>query len=187
MFVLISALLPALLFPVLHFQLRTRSSSVSSWNYCQSAFFFWRPGLAYRRCDLNGTWEQASANKTWANYNECAKFLYHYNHSHEKVRLLPPLTYSNTVTVPSSWLADAFVLKMISALLTELCFTQVWQVRSHSHPWMSHCRWNDGHVSCWRHRRFSDFTWQHSLPPHTDHWKASAGNCYLESDQEEHS
>ncbi|CAF98426.1 unnamed protein product [Tetraodon nigroviridis] len=41
-------------------------------------------GLAYRRCDLNGTWEQASANKTWANYNECAKFLYHYNHSHEK-------------------------------------------------------------------------------------------------------
>lgn len=41
-------------------------------------------GLAYRRCDLNGTWEQASANKTWANYNECAKFLSHYNHSHEK-------------------------------------------------------------------------------------------------------
>uniref|UniRef100_A0A8D0D6H5 Parathyroid hormone/parathyroid hormone-related peptide receptor n=1 Tax=Sander lucioperca TaxID=283035 RepID=A0A8D0D6H5_SANLU len=42
-------------------------------------------GLAYRRCDNNGTWELATANKTWANYNECAKFLYHYNHSHEKV------------------------------------------------------------------------------------------------------
>uniref|UniRef100_H2UEU3 Parathyroid hormone/parathyroid hormone-related peptide receptor n=1 Tax=Takifugu rubripes TaxID=31033 RepID=H2UEU3_TAKRU len=41
-------------------------------------------GLAYRRCDFNGTWEQASANRTWANYNECAQFLYHYNHSHEK-------------------------------------------------------------------------------------------------------
>uniref|UniRef100_A0A8P4KRF4 Parathyroid hormone 1 receptor n=1 Tax=Dicentrarchus labrax TaxID=13489 RepID=A0A8P4KRF4_DICLA len=41
-------------------------------------------GLAYRRCDNNGTWEQATTNKTWANYNECAKFLYHYNHSHEK-------------------------------------------------------------------------------------------------------
>ncbi|XP_069013712.1 parathyroid hormone/parathyroid hormone-related peptide receptor [Embiotoca jacksoni] len=41
-------------------------------------------GLAYRRCDNNGTWELATANKTWANYNECAKFLYHYNHSHEK-------------------------------------------------------------------------------------------------------
>lgn len=44
------------------------------------------PGLAYRRCDNNGTWEQASTNKTWANYNECAKFLYHYNHSREEVR-----------------------------------------------------------------------------------------------------
>ncbi|XP_075953365.1 parathyroid hormone/parathyroid hormone-related peptide receptor [Anarhichas minor] len=41
-------------------------------------------GLAYRRCDNNGTWELVTANKTWANYNECAKFLYHYNHSHEK-------------------------------------------------------------------------------------------------------
>uniref|UniRef100_A0A8C5EVB6 Parathyroid hormone/parathyroid hormone-related peptide receptor n=1 Tax=Gouania willdenowi TaxID=441366 RepID=A0A8C5EVB6_GOUWI len=41
-------------------------------------------GLAFRRCDTNGTWELATANKTWANYNECAKFLYHYNHSYEK-------------------------------------------------------------------------------------------------------
>uniref|UniRef100_A0A8C6NT59 Parathyroid hormone/parathyroid hormone-related peptide receptor n=1 Tax=Nothobranchius furzeri TaxID=105023 RepID=A0A8C6NT59_NOTFU len=41
-------------------------------------------GLAYRRCDNNGTWELASINKTWANYNECTKFLYHYNYSHEK-------------------------------------------------------------------------------------------------------
>lgn len=52
----------------------------------QMFFTVWCPGLAYRRCDNNGTWEQASTNKTWANYNECAKFLYHYNHSHEKVR-----------------------------------------------------------------------------------------------------
>lgn len=44
-------------------------------------------GLAYRRCDNNGTWELSTANnKTWANYSECAKFLYHYNQSHEKVR-----------------------------------------------------------------------------------------------------
>uniref|UniRef100_A0AAY4D570 Parathyroid hormone/parathyroid hormone-related peptide receptor n=1 Tax=Denticeps clupeoides TaxID=299321 RepID=A0AAY4D570_9TELE len=33
-------------------------------------------GHAYRRCDMNGSWElAASNNKTWANYNECAKFL----------------------------------------------------------------------------------------------------------------
>uniref|UniRef100_A0A8C2J5S6 Parathyroid hormone/parathyroid hormone-related peptide receptor n=1 Tax=Cyprinus carpio TaxID=7962 RepID=A0A8C2J5S6_CYPCA len=33
-------------------------------------------GYAYRRCDINGTWEPASNNnKTWANYSECAKFL----------------------------------------------------------------------------------------------------------------
>ncbi|KAF3858139.1 hypothetical protein F7725_011340 [Dissostichus mawsoni] len=41
-------------------------------------------GLAYRRCDNNGTWELATANKTWANYNECSKFLLHYNPSHER-------------------------------------------------------------------------------------------------------
>ncbi|XP_030606861.1 parathyroid hormone/parathyroid hormone-related peptide receptor [Archocentrus centrarchus] len=41
-------------------------------------------GLAYRRCDNNGTWELAAANKTWANYSECAKFLSHYNQSYEK-------------------------------------------------------------------------------------------------------
>uniref|UniRef100_A0A7N8X4A1 Parathyroid hormone/parathyroid hormone-related peptide receptor n=1 Tax=Mastacembelus armatus TaxID=205130 RepID=A0A7N8X4A1_9TELE len=40
-------------------------------------------GRAYRRCDNNGTWELAIANKTWANYNECKKFLHHYNHSHK--------------------------------------------------------------------------------------------------------
>ncbi|KAK2822540.1 hypothetical protein Q5P01_022605 [Channa striata] len=42
-------------------------------------------GLAYRLCDNNGTWELATTNKTWANYNECTKFFYHYNHSDEKV------------------------------------------------------------------------------------------------------
>lgn len=43
------------------------------------------PGRAYRRCDNNGTWELATSNnKTWANYSECAKFLY--NQSHNKVR-----------------------------------------------------------------------------------------------------
>ncbi|XP_023671549.1 parathyroid hormone/parathyroid hormone-related peptide receptor isoform X4 [Paramormyrops kingsleyae] len=42
-------------------------------------------GHAYRRCDMNGTWELASTNnKTWANYSECAKFLAHYNQSREK-------------------------------------------------------------------------------------------------------
>uniref|UniRef100_A0A8B9JI31 Parathyroid hormone 1 receptor n=1 Tax=Astyanax mexicanus TaxID=7994 RepID=A0A8B9JI31_ASTMX len=44
-------------------------------------------GHAYRRCDLNGSWELATSNnKTWANYSECAKFL-HYNHQNqERVR-----------------------------------------------------------------------------------------------------
>ncbi|KAG5842145.1 parathyroid hormone/parathyroid hormone-related peptide receptor [Anguilla anguilla] len=42
-------------------------------------------GHAYRRCDMNGTWELATSNnKTWANYSECAKFLPHYNQNHEK-------------------------------------------------------------------------------------------------------
>ncbi|XP_061696337.1 parathyroid hormone/parathyroid hormone-related peptide receptor-like isoform X1 [Syngnathoides biaculeatus] len=42
-------------------------------------------GRAYRRCDGNGTWEvSTSNNKTWANYSECAKFLYHYNQNQEK-------------------------------------------------------------------------------------------------------
>ncbi|KAJ3595620.1 hypothetical protein NHX12_004923 [Muraenolepis orangiensis] len=41
-------------------------------------------GLAYRRCDNNGSWELATTNKTWANYSECAKFFPHYNHNHEK-------------------------------------------------------------------------------------------------------
>ncbi|XP_052466694.1 parathyroid hormone/parathyroid hormone-related peptide receptor-like [Carassius gibelio] len=42
-------------------------------------------GHAYRRCDINGTWELASNNnKTWANYTECAKFLPHYNYSQER-------------------------------------------------------------------------------------------------------
>ncbi|TRZ05337.1 hypothetical protein HGM15179_021770, partial [Zosterops borbonicus] len=31
---------------------------------------------AYRRCDLNGSWELVPGNnRTWANYSECAKFL----------------------------------------------------------------------------------------------------------------
>uniref|UniRef100_A0AAY4D4T4 Parathyroid hormone/parathyroid hormone-related peptide receptor n=1 Tax=Denticeps clupeoides TaxID=299321 RepID=A0AAY4D4T4_9TELE len=42
-------------------------------------------GHAYRRCDMNGSWElAASNNKTWANYNECAKFLRPYNESQER-------------------------------------------------------------------------------------------------------
>ncbi|XP_014432358.1 parathyroid hormone/parathyroid hormone-related peptide receptor isoform X2 [Pelodiscus sinensis] len=33
-------------------------------------------GHAYRRCDMNGSWELAPGNnRTWANYSECAKFL----------------------------------------------------------------------------------------------------------------
>ncbi|XP_027764131.1 parathyroid hormone/parathyroid hormone-related peptide receptor-like, partial [Empidonax traillii] len=33
-------------------------------------------GHAYRRCDLNGSWELVLGNnRTWANYSECAKFL----------------------------------------------------------------------------------------------------------------
>ncbi|KAM4727704.1 parathyroid hormone/parathyroid hormone-related peptide receptor isoform 2-T2 [Anableps anableps] len=41
-------------------------------------------GLAYRRCDSNGTWELVSVNKTWASYSECSKFLYINNYIHEK-------------------------------------------------------------------------------------------------------
>ncbi|TKS79713.1 Parathyroid hormone/parathyroid hormone-related peptide receptor PTH/PTHrP type I receptor [Collichthys lucidus] len=41
-------------------------------------------GLAYRQCESNGTWKQTETNKTWADYNECTKFLYHFNHTHEK-------------------------------------------------------------------------------------------------------
>ncbi|XP_049602633.1 parathyroid hormone/parathyroid hormone-related peptide receptor [Syngnathus scovelli] len=42
-------------------------------------------GRTYRRCGNNGTWEISAANnKTWANYSECAKFLYHYNQNQEK-------------------------------------------------------------------------------------------------------
>lgn len=41
-------------------------------------------GRAYRRCDNNGTWELATSNnKTWANYSECAKFLYNQSHNKE--------------------------------------------------------------------------------------------------------
>ncbi|XP_043365707.1 parathyroid hormone/parathyroid hormone-related peptide receptor isoform X2 [Dermochelys coriacea] len=33
-------------------------------------------GHAYRRCDVNGSWELVPGNnRTWANYSECAKFL----------------------------------------------------------------------------------------------------------------
>ncbi|KAJ1099047.1 hypothetical protein NDU88_004151, partial [Pleurodeles waltl] len=33
-------------------------------------------GHAYRRCDMNGSWDVATGhNRTWANYNECTKFL----------------------------------------------------------------------------------------------------------------
>uniref|UniRef100_A0A8C6U348 Parathyroid hormone/parathyroid hormone-related peptide receptor n=1 Tax=Neogobius melanostomus TaxID=47308 RepID=A0A8C6U348_9GOBI len=41
-------------------------------------------GHVYRRCDSNGTWELATTNnKTWANYSECAKFLYNQSHNKE--------------------------------------------------------------------------------------------------------
>ncbi|XP_014836409.1 PREDICTED: parathyroid hormone/parathyroid hormone-related peptide receptor isoform X1 [Poecilia mexicana] len=41
-------------------------------------------GLAYRRCDSNGTWKLVSVNKTWANYSECSKFLHINDYIHEK-------------------------------------------------------------------------------------------------------
>ncbi|KAJ0012310.1 hypothetical protein NQD34_013285 [Periophthalmus magnuspinnatus] len=41
-------------------------------------------GQAYRRCDHNGSWELTTTNnKTWANYSECAKFLYNQSHNKE--------------------------------------------------------------------------------------------------------
>ncbi|KAK2514024.1 Pth1r [Columba guinea] len=37
---------------------------------------FHHKGHAYRRCDLNGSWELVPGNnRTWANYSECTKFL----------------------------------------------------------------------------------------------------------------
>uniref|UniRef100_A0A8C4S9U4 Parathyroid hormone 1 receptor n=1 Tax=Erpetoichthys calabaricus TaxID=27687 RepID=A0A8C4S9U4_ERPCA len=42
-------------------------------------------GHAYRRCDLNGSWELSlSKNKTWADYTECSEPLNHYNQNQEK-------------------------------------------------------------------------------------------------------
>ncbi|XP_035375567.1 parathyroid hormone/parathyroid hormone-related peptide receptor [Electrophorus electricus] len=41
-------------------------------------------GNAYRRCDVNGSWELAVSNKTWANYSECATYLSHYNQNQER-------------------------------------------------------------------------------------------------------
>ncbi|XP_034144540.1 parathyroid hormone/parathyroid hormone-related peptide receptor isoform X1 [Esox lucius] len=40
-------------------------------------------GRAYRRCDVNGSWE-LTTNKTWANYSECAEFLSAYNPNNDK-------------------------------------------------------------------------------------------------------
>lgn len=54
-----------------------------------SVIVLYSTGLAYRRCDNNGTWElTTNNNKTWANYSECAKFLSHYNKNNEKVRVM---------------------------------------------------------------------------------------------------
>ncbi|CAN8185185.1 unnamed protein product [Coccothraustes coccothraustes] len=52
----------------------------SSWPLCPSPPMSSRAehgrGHAYRRCDLNGSWELVPGNnRTWANYSECAKFL----------------------------------------------------------------------------------------------------------------
>ncbi|KAI4896933.1 hypothetical protein NFI96_003077 [Prochilodus magdalenae] len=59
---------------------RTVSTSCPEYIYD-----FNHKGHAYRRCDLNGSWElAASNNKTWANYSECAKFLSHYNQNQER-------------------------------------------------------------------------------------------------------
>uniref|UniRef100_A0A8D2MXJ4 Parathyroid hormone 1 receptor n=1 Tax=Zonotrichia albicollis TaxID=44394 RepID=A0A8D2MXJ4_ZONAL len=42
---------------------------------------------AYRRCDLNGSWELVPGNnRTWANYSECAKFLT--NETRERIFLI---------------------------------------------------------------------------------------------------
>uniref|UniRef100_A0A8D2MSQ9 Parathyroid hormone/parathyroid hormone-related peptide receptor n=1 Tax=Zonotrichia albicollis TaxID=44394 RepID=A0A8D2MSQ9_ZONAL len=44
---------------------------------------------AYRRCDLNGSWELVPGNnRTWANYSECAKFLT--NETRERVGIPIP-------------------------------------------------------------------------------------------------
>uniref|UniRef100_A0AAR2IVX2 Parathyroid hormone/parathyroid hormone-related peptide receptor n=1 Tax=Pygocentrus nattereri TaxID=42514 RepID=A0AAR2IVX2_PYGNA len=61
---------------------RTVSTSCPEYIYD-----FNHKGQAYRRCDLNGSWEVATSNKTWAYYSECfhsSKFLSHYNQSQER-------------------------------------------------------------------------------------------------------
>ncbi|XP_047670603.1 parathyroid hormone/parathyroid hormone-related peptide receptor-like [Tachysurus fulvidraco] len=49
---------------------RTVSASCPEYVYD-----FNHKGHAYRKCDVNGSWKLTAANKTWANYSECAKFL----------------------------------------------------------------------------------------------------------------
>ncbi|KAE8595513.1 hypothetical protein XENTR_v10015772 [Xenopus tropicalis] len=48
--------------------------SISCPEYIQD---FNHKGHAYRRCDMNGSWELVPGNnRTWANYTECAKYLF---------------------------------------------------------------------------------------------------------------
>uniref|UniRef100_A0A673K2S9 Parathyroid hormone/parathyroid hormone-related peptide receptor n=1 Tax=Sinocyclocheilus rhinocerous TaxID=307959 RepID=A0A673K2S9_9TELE len=69
-------------------------------------------GHAYRRCDINGTWELASNNnKTWANYSECAKFLPHYDQHQERVR-------------PST-------LQLLSSTIVKFAYTSILNMRLH--------------------------------------------------------
>uniref|UniRef100_A0A8D2MRW8 Parathyroid hormone 1 receptor n=1 Tax=Zonotrichia albicollis TaxID=44394 RepID=A0A8D2MRW8_ZONAL len=50
---------------------------------------------AYRRCDLNGSWELVPGNnRTWANYSECAKFLT--NETRERVGIPIPAHSRNS-------------------------------------------------------------------------------------------
>ncbi|KAI1242513.1 hypothetical protein IHE44_0000043 [Lamprotornis superbus] len=54
---------------------------------------------AYRRCDLNGSWELVPGNnRTWANYSECAKFLT--NETRERVGIPIPIPVPVPILVP---------------------------------------------------------------------------------------
>uniref|UniRef100_U3ID75 Parathyroid hormone/parathyroid hormone-related peptide receptor n=1 Tax=Anas platyrhynchos platyrhynchos TaxID=8840 RepID=U3ID75_ANAPP len=56
-------------------------------------------GHAYRRCDLNGSWELVPGNnRTWANYSECAKFLT--NETRERVGNCIGLHSINVAVLP---------------------------------------------------------------------------------------
>ncbi|NWZ91070.1 PTH1R protein, partial [Nesospiza acunhae] len=59
-------------------------------------------GHAYRRCDLNGSWELVPGNnRTWANYSECAKFLPHLRDSEVFDRLYLIYTVGYSISLGS--------------------------------------------------------------------------------------